>query len=681
MRLLFVHVDAVSLSRGDRALDRDDADERAATTASEAAVASASFEDALVAFATVESGDGTAPGAVRAAGARAVREAAADLRVDDVVLVPSALLSARAASPTAAAGVWDGFPAAVATDDGSFDGVEAGTGPAAGFATTAAGFGWRYAVDVEAKAHPFATAACTVDPATSAAEAGRDGATVEGQDRSTTEGDWVVVTPDGGREPADAFVDDRARGSGVVRAVRAVVPSLPAPPRTTRSPSGAAPPDRGDRARALGVADRDPLDPAARLRPAGASVRDRLADAVAGLVAERAPSPQRVAGPRALDLDDDAVRAYAATLDAGGHGVALADRRVLPDALGAGTALATLADAGVDATDAPLAVFDADAPAPAATGTWDGSSGTRDALSAGSCAPAVHEVHATDAAARDAVADHAALAHSLAEDCALDPLPVVTTTPGFDDANEWAGALAARVDAPVLVNVDETGPAAWPLRVAVAVATPEGDALRTGVVRLDDDGLRHFAPDVDPVPSVVHAAPAGALDATVAAICDAGASTTTEGAPTPEGDASAPTLDEDASTSTPLPDWLAPTQVRLVPVADDHVERAAAIAAALADAGVRVDVDDRARSVGARIERAERERVPRYVVVGDDESPDGALPVTDVATGRERDRDVDALAATVADAVAEATVGRTTGTRPAAAPRRLSARLAFDDAK
>jgi threonyl-tRNA synthetase len=203
------------------------------------------------------------------------------------------------------------------------------------------------------------------------------------------------------------------------------------------------------------------------------------------------------------------------------------------------------------------------------------------------------------------------------------------------------------------------------------------------VVRLDDDGLRHFAPDVDRVPAVVHAAPAGALDATVAAICDTSATDTLDH----DGD-SAP----DASASPPLPEWLAPTQVRLVPVADDHVERAATIADALAAAGVRVDVDDRAHTVGARIAAAERERVPRYVVVGDDETPDAALsvdeessgvalPVTDVATGRERERDVDDLAATVADAVAEERVDDAASTPPATAPwpRRLSARLAFAD--
>jgi threonyl-tRNA synthetase len=248
---------------------------------------------------------------------------------------------------------------------------------------------------------------------------------------------------------------------------------------------------------------------------------------------------------------------------------------------------------------------------------------------------------------------------------------VVTVSSAFDDANaDWLRTLADRLDAPVLVIVDDAAPAAWPLQFEAVVATPEGGPLATGLVRLDDDGLRHFVGDAERIPSVVHAAPAGGLDATVAAICDAGA------VPEAGGGLDAVGSVEGGGT-TVLPDWLAPTQLRLVPVAHDHVTRADAIADALEAAGVRVDVDDRELSVGARLAAAERERVPRYVVVGDDERTDGPLPVTDVATGRERERGVDALATEVSAAAASRLATDDPPVRPF--PRRRSDRLAFDD--
>jgi len=654
MRLVFVHVDAVTLSRGERALDLDDPAERSLVASEADALASASLGSALVAFATVEAGDGTAAEAVRATAARAVRERAADLRVEAVALVPTALASDRAATPAAAAVVWDGFPAAVRSDDHA----AAEQGPDAPAvdapATTTAAFGWDYGLEVATKAHPFATAARTVRPGDANVHE-----TADAGERAGEPGRRVVL-PDGTARAPTAILggaDDardaaREMDPGVGRALRAVVPSVADPARTTSAPPGESPPDRGDRARRLGVADRDPLAAGARRRPVGEFLREALSDAVAAVARGRDPTPATVGGPRALDLDDDAVRAYAATLGDRGHGVAVDDDQVLPDALGAATALATFADGGVVDSDAPARLFDRGAPAPA----W-GRESSREPT-AGGVAPAIHEAHATDAAARDAIAAHAAAALDLAGDCGLAALPVVTVSPAFDDANaDWPRALAARLDAPTLVVVDDDAPTAWPLQFEVVVATPEGDALATGLVRLDDDGLRHFAGDAERVPSVVHAAPAGGLDATVAAICDADAGS--------------------SGRAAALPDWLAPTQVRLVPVADDHVARADAVADALEAVGIRVDVDDRERTVGARLAAAERERVPRYVVVGDDERPDEPLPVTDVATGRERDRGVDALAEEVKNAAADRVAVDDAPPRPF--ERRRSDRLAFAD--
>jgi threonyl-tRNA synthetase len=73
-------------------------------------------------------------------------------------------------------------------------------------------------------------------------------------------------------------------------------------------------------------------------------------------------------------------------------------------------------------------------------------------------------------------------------------------------------------------------------------------------------------------------------------------------------------------TGGDLPLWLAPVQVRILPVGERHREAAAAVAARLREAGVRAEVDDRDETVGKRIRDAEREKVPRVVVYGDRES-------------------------------------------------------------
>lgn len=73
-----------------------------------------------------------------------------------------------------------------------------------------------------------------------------------------------------------------------------------------------------------------------------------------------------------------------------------------------------------------------------------------------------------------------------------------------------------------------------------------------------------------------------------------------------------------------LPWWLAPTQVRLIAVADAHVAACETLAASIP---CRVDIDDRDLQVGRKIREAEREWIPMIVVVGDKETGGGTLPV------------------------------------------------------
>jgi threonyl-tRNA synthetase len=69
-----------------------------------------------------------------------------------------------------------------------------------------------------------------------------------------------------------------------------------------------------------------------------------------------------------------------------------------------------------------------------------------------------------------------------------------------------------------------------------------------------------------------------------------------------------------------FPFWLAPVQVRLLPVGEDHRAAAAEIRDGLAGAGFRVDVDERDETVGKRIRDAELEKIPKVIVYGDRES-------------------------------------------------------------
>ncbi|MBI4138739.1 threonine--tRNA ligase [Candidatus Uhrbacteria bacterium] len=69
-----------------------------------------------------------------------------------------------------------------------------------------------------------------------------------------------------------------------------------------------------------------------------------------------------------------------------------------------------------------------------------------------------------------------------------------------------------------------------------------------------------------------------------------------------------------------FPLWLAPEQVRVLPVADRHAEFAASLASELRAKGLRVDVDVTTESVGKKVRNAEHAKVPVMLVVGDKEA-------------------------------------------------------------
>ncbi len=76
-----------------------------------------------------------------------------------------------------------------------------------------------------------------------------------------------------------------------------------------------------------------------------------------------------------------------------------------------------------------------------------------------------------------------------------------------------------------------------------------------------------------------------------------------------------------------FPLWLAPEQVRILPISDKVADYARKVREALLDADIRVDIDGSADKVGAKIRRAQVEKVPYMIVVGGREAEAGLVAV------------------------------------------------------
>ena len=142
-----------------------------------------------------------------------------------------------------------------------------------------------------------------------------------------------------------------------------------------------------------------------------------------------------------------------------------------------------------------------------------------------------------------------------------------------------------------------------------------GKATALSTVQMDhENGKRYNMTYIDAnsnrqFPIILHDSPSGAIERVIYALLEQAA-------------------EEEKKGKTPsLPLWLSPTQVRLIPLADRHLEKCVETAKSMSERGLRVDVDDTDASLGKKVRNAEQNWVPYVCVIGDREIESNRLSV------------------------------------------------------
>ncbi len=99
-----------------------------------------------------------------------------------------------------------------------------------------------------------------------------------------------------------------------------------------------------------------------------------------------------------------------------------------------------------------------------------------------------------------------------------------------------------------------------------------------------------------------------------------------------------------------LPLWLAPVQAEIVPIADRHLDYAEDVAKRLRAVGGRVEVDTHSEPMRAKIARAQEQKIPYMLVVGDKEAEEGTVSVRERSEGDQGSMAVDEFVKVIADA-------------------------------
>ena len=92
-----------------------------------------------------------------------------------------------------------------------------------------------------------------------------------------------------------------------------------------------------------------------------------------------------------------------------------------------------------------------------------------------------------------------------------------------------------------------------------------------------------------------------------------------------------------------FPTWLAPVQVRVLPISDKYMEYGQKVLAELKAAGIRAEIDTKAEKIGYKIREARLQKIPYMLVVGAKEEEDGVVSVRSRFKGDEGQKGLDAF--------------------------------------
>lgn len=186
----------------------------------------------------------------------------------------------------------------------------------------------------------------------------------------------------------------------------------------------------------------------------------------------------------------------------------------------------------------------------------------------------------------------------------------------FEQNKEWLKNIGDEMNVPALYKLMPEMSHYYAIKNEFQSILQDGSNIQVSTVQWDvkdgprfdigytgSDGLKH------PCPVILHASSFGSIERTLCTILENIA------------------IDESEGKTPSYPLWLAPTQIRIVPVNDSYIDFSEQTAKYFADSHVRVDIDDRTESVGKKIRNSAKEWVPYTLVVGEKEATSNTLQV------------------------------------------------------
>ncbi|HHT19762.1 MAG: threonine--tRNA ligase [Euryarchaeota archaeon] len=541
------------------------------------------FQNALVVFTAVEKEDEPKPEEVAENAVNEIINVFRNVKAENIVIYPYAHLSSSLGSPESAKKILNNLESKLAKMDLPVSRVP---------------FGWYKSFEVSCKGHPLSELSRSITPESTPKEEEN----VEKGEKS-----HFFILYDGECADLDQFSDLNQDMNKLIDY------------ELGRGESSGEEPPHVKLMREKKLADYEPSADVGHLRwyPKGRLIRDLLSDYVYTLVTDRGAMP--VETPIMYDLADDAIRVHAEKFGERQYRMGGGKKDLMLRYACCFGAFRVLSDSFLTWKNLPVGIYELSTYSfrLEKKGEVVGLKRLR-----GFTMPDLHTVCADLTQSMEEFQKQIDMCKKTGEDLKVNYEVIFRTTAEFMQENkDWIHHAAQKIGKPVLLEILPERKHYWICKMDFAAIDYLGRPIENPTIQMDvESGERFGITYIDQKehenhPIILHCSPTGSIERVICSLLEKSALDMKEKAPM-------------------LPLWLAPTQVRIIPIAERHLEYVAKLAQELRDAHIRVDVDDRPETVGKKIRNAGGEWVPFVVVIGDRELEGAELTINVRETGQ-----------------------------------------------
>ncbi|MFA0848161.1 threonine--tRNA ligase [Methanobacterium formicicum] len=530
------------------------------------------FENALVVFTAVEKEDEKNPTAVVDNAVKEIMDVAGTVKAENIVIYPYAHLSSSLGAPDIAKDILANMESALLSRDLPVSRVP---------------FGWYKAFEVSCKGHPLSELSRSISSEVTE-DVKEESEEEESQFYILNKGELLDIEDYTYQsEDLEKLVDyELGRGES----------------------TGEEPP-HVKLMREKKLADYEPSADVGHLRwyPKGRLIRDLLSDYVYTLVTDRGAMP--VETPIMYDLADEAIRVHAEKFGERQYRMTSGKKDLMLRFAACFGAFRILADSFLTWKNLPVGIYELSTYSfrLEKKGEVVGLKRLR-----GFTMPDLHTVCSDVEQSLQEFESQIEMCKGTGEDLDVNYEVIFRATADFMEENrEWINQAAARIGKPVLMEILPKRKHYWICKMDFAALDALGRPIENPTIQIDVESGERFgityidSEEKEHHPYILHCSPTGSIERVICSLLEKSALDMKDKVPM-------------------LPVWLAPTQVRVIPIAERHNEYAHKLAQQIEDARIRVDVDDRPETVGKKIRNAGGEWVSYVIVIGDREMEAGS---------------------------------------------------------